>query len=380
MPQVKRLGIAGASCAGKSTAVVRISEKIPVMTGWDVYRIPESFTTFVELYGMPLNDIFKGGDRKAVWEAERLLIQNTVGTCNQAYGLAQLLDRNSLILIDKPVNDYEVYFGGDAYGEDQFRNILWEACRLTREGSFALCDAVIKLTTAAKGAERFFTNANNSARRETLEEARRMDDLLEGAYNGHGHLRIIDNSTDFEGKMNRVIREVCHLLGFPEPLEIERKYRVEAPDLAAFPVPVRTVFIEQAYVMSEPGEEQVRIRRRSTDGVRFTYYRTEKRHYDGVGQRIEIEKEISWREYHTLLCERRDPLREIIVKDRHCFAWAGQYFELDAFRSPAIKDNLLEVELTDIAQDVVLPPFIKVLEEVTDDPRWTNWELSQRSS
>jgi hypothetical protein len=322
MPQVKTLGLAGPSCSGKSTAAAILSEKIFAMTGWLVCRIPESFTTFVELYGMPLNDIFAAGDRKSIWEAERFLMRHTVGNCVQARELAHLLDRNVLILIDKPVNDYEVYFGGDSPGEDQFNNILWEACQLTRETSFALCDAVIKLTTAAKGAEAFYTTANNNARRETLEEARRMDDLLEGAYNGHNHLRVIDNSTDFEGKMNRVLRETCHFLGCPQPLEIERKYRVVPPDFSVFPIPFRKVSIEQAYVHPNAGEEQVRIRRRTVDGVRSSYYRTEKRRHAGAG-RIEIEREIGWDEYHRLLCDERDPSHEVIIKDRYCFVWEG---------------------------------------------------------
>jgi len=35
-------------------------------------------------------------------------------------------------------------------------------------------DAVLHLTTAAKGAESFYTKSNNAARRETIEEAREV--------------------------------------------------------------------------------------------------------------------------------------------------------------------------------------------------------------
>jgi CYTH domain-containing protein len=47
------------------------------------------------------------------------------------------------------------------------------------------------------------------------------------------------------------------------------------------------------------------------------------------------------------------------------------------FRSLLLKDGLMEAELTDEAHAVNLPPFIEVLEDVTDDPAWTNWELSR---
>ena len=34
---------------------------------------------------------------------------------------------------------------------------------------------------------------------------------------------IIDNSTDFDGKMNRVVTSICRLLGVPRPKQIDRK-------------------------------------------------------------------------------------------------------------------------------------------------------------
>ena len=54
-------------------------------------------------------------------------------------------------------------------------------------------DAVFHLVTAAKGAEEFYTYANNAARYETVQEAVESDDRLIAAWTGHPHLRIIDN-------------------------------------------------------------------------------------------------------------------------------------------------------------------------------------------
>lgn len=92
-------------------------------------------------------------------------------------------------------------------------------------------DAVFHLVTAAKGAEEFYTTANNSTRTETTQEADALDDKLISAWSGHPHFRVIDNSTSFEDKMKRLIFEIALYLGELEPYEIERKYLIEYPNL-----------------------------------------------------------------------------------------------------------------------------------------------------
>ena len=56
-----------------------------------------------------------------------------------------------------------------------------------------------------------------------------LDDKLIAAWTGHPHLRIIDNSTEFEDKLKRLIAEISSFLGEPEPYEIERKFGI-APE------------------------------------------------------------------------------------------------------------------------------------------------------
>jgi len=63
---------------------------------------------------------------------------------------------------------------------------------------------VVHLTTAANGAEAFFTDANNQARREDLTEARRVDDNIRAAWKDHPHVKVVDNATGFEEKIDRV--------------------------------------------------------------------------------------------------------------------------------------------------------------------------------
>ena len=124
-------------------------------------------------------------------------------------------------------------------------------------------DAVFHLVTAAKGAEEFYTTENNSARTETVEQARVLDDRLISVWTGHPHFRVIDNEGSFGDKMKRLIFEISSFLGEPEPFEIERKYLIEYPDLEWLEnnPTCQKVEIIQTYLKSAQGDE-VRVRQR----------------------------------------------------------------------------------------------------------------------
>lgn len=55
-------------------------------------------------------------------------------------------------------------------------------------------EAVIHLVTAAQGAVDFYTNSNNEARYEGVEDAQNLDQKLINAWVGHPHFSIIQNN------------------------------------------------------------------------------------------------------------------------------------------------------------------------------------------
>jgi CYTH domain-containing protein len=73
-----------------------------------------------------------------------------------------------------------------------------------------------------------------------------------------------------------------------------------------------------------------------------------------------------------------DRTRQPIEKHRHCFVWKDQYFELDIFESPQLPCAVLEIELLSENQEVFLPPFLKVIREVSHDPAWKNSTIAKR--
>lgn len=148
--------------------------------------------------------------------------------------------------------------------------------------------------------------------------------------------------------------------------EIERKYLVEFPE---FPLPCEdsATDIAQTYLLAEPGVSE-RVRERG--GV---FYHTVKRRISGI-KAEEYEEIIDQEEYERLLT-RRDPKCRTIEKARHVFEYRGQVFEMDIFPFWK-KQAMLEIELENEDVPVDMPPFIRVIREVTADRAYKNHAMA----
>ena len=152
--------------------------------------------------------------------------------------------------------------------------------------------------------------------------------------------------------------------------EIERKFLIAMPDEAFLENCGRSE-ITQTYLLGEENTTE-RVRKRVyRDKCEYTH--TVKRKLNDM-RRVEDEREIDESTYNELL-KRADPARQPIRKTRCCFEHGGKLWELDVF--PFWKNQAyLEIELTDEGETFLLPPGIRLLREVTDDPRYTNAALS----
>ena len=156
-----------------------------------------------------------------------------------------------------------------------------------------------------------------------------------------------------------------------EHFEIERKYLIRRPPEELLSEAAEETEITQTYLLAAPGTTE-RVRKRGKNGV-YTYTHTTKTKLSDL-RRIEDEEEVSAEVYAQLL-QRADPQRRVIEKTRWVFSYRGQVFELDVFPFWQ-KQAYLEIEIENEAQEVCLPPWIEVIREVTEDPRYTNAALS----
>ena len=359
--EVTKIVVTGGPCAGKSTAMSWIQNAFTQM-GYTVLFIPETATELITGGVAPWTCATNGEFQKCLLrlqlEKERVF----------ELGAKTMDTPKVLIVCDRGALDNKAYMDGL-----EFANVLeyLDTNEIELRDTY---DAVFHLVTAAKGAEEFYTTANNSARTETTEEAAEIDDKLISAWTGHPHLRVIDNSTGFEDKMRRLIAEISSFLGEPEPYEIERKFLIEYPDikwLESIPN-CRRIEIIQTYLKSDKDEE-VRVRQRGLEG-HYIYYQTIKRKVSEL-KRVEIERRLSQSEYLRMLMN-ADTTRRQIRKDRYCLTYDNQYFEIDVF--PFWQDRAIaEIELSDENAAITFPKEIKVIREVTDDESYKNASLAK---
>jgi len=360
MQEIHKIVITGGPCAGKSTAMSWIQNAFSSL-GYMVLFIPETAT-----------ELISGG--AAPWtcgsnlDFQKCLFRLQLEKENVFLQAAESMPHEKILIVcDRGAMDNRAYMA-----DTEFTAVLQSTNRSEVELRDSY-DAVFHLTTAAKGAVEFYTTANNATRTETPEQAIELDDKLIAAWTGHPHMRVIDNSSDFEDKMKRLIKEISVFLGEPEPLEIERKFLIHYPDIDWLEQQpsCRRVEIIQTYLNSDSGDE-VRVRQRGINGS-YVYYKTTKRSITGL-KRVEIEKRLTKEEYLTLLMD-ADTSRRQIRKTRYCLIWENQYFEIDVY--PFWQDKAIaEIELSDEQSEIRFPEQLQVIADVTEDPSYKNAALS----
>lgn len=358
--KITKIVLTGGPCAGKSTARNHIKQTFEKL-GYGVMFVSETAT-----------DLITGGlspwTMRTVKEFQEYQVRLQIDKEDMFMLAAQNLHKDKVLVVcDRGVMDTKAFI--TAF---EWENLLKEH-GYTEEQIFGRYDAVFHLVTAAKGAPEFYTLANNSARTETVEQAKLSDERTLNAWTGHPHLRVIDNSADFETKMHRLVTEITSFLGEPEPYEIERKFLIKMPDVTALDAMPNCTKVEmlQTYLMSDPNEE-VRVRQRGKDGS-YTFFKTVKKNITEV-KRIENEVQISQDEYVKLLMQ-ADLSKHQIRKTRYCIMYRNQYFELDIYPFWNTR-AVIEIELNDENAKVDFPPFVEVLKEVTYDQRFRNSSLA----
>ncbi len=164
-----------------------------------------------------------------------------------------------------------------------------------------------------------------------------------------------------------------------KPLEIEYKFLIEYPDTAFLSkLPgYRCVNMTQMYLTLPEsfGSESGRCRiREAEENGEIKYIKTFKQALSDL-TRIEIESEISAEEFNKLAAY-QTPDCSPIIKTRHIFPFESFICEVDVF--PFWDDRaFLEIEVT--SEDITppIPPFIRIIKDVSTDKRYRNSALAR---
>lgn len=369
MKRIHHIVLTGGPCAGKTSAIATIVQDL-TQKGYTVFVVPETATEHIKSGYAPWMECTTN------YDFQRFVLKKQLNKELLYTEIAESVSAEKIVIIyDRGIVDGKSYIT-----DEEFSKILVEF-GLNNVSAKSRYDAVLHLVTAAKGAREFYTLSNNEARTESPKKAIELDELGIKNWTGHPHLRIIDNSTDFKGKLRKVLSEVYAVLGDPVPLEIEHKYLIEKPNLEDLSgiVQVEVIDILQTYLISAKENAERRIRQFGKNG-NYSYYYTEKREISSL-KRAEVERRITQEEYLRLMAEADTTLHQI-SKKRACFVYGSQYFELDIY--PNTTNNIesdqaiLEIEVTEDNSEIKIPSFIKIIKEVTEDFNYRNYAFAKK--
>lgn len=345
-------------CSGKSSGMARISERLSD-AGYTPFVVPESATIVINMGVSPTSPDFQD-----YLLQEGLLHENIVSSY-----IAKNNIENAITLCDRALPSGKAYMQKASDFDRLIRNHGFK----NYGELLARYDDLIFPVSVAVDKPEAYTTENNTARKEDVAEARLMNQKQYDIWIGHSKIRTVDNSTDFEGKKDRMFTEVCSTKCLPEPLNFEKKFLLKSFSAKDIPknFTYRIVNIEQFYL----NEADYRIRKRTSYGYSI-YYHTYKKWLPN-SENVRLDKIISAKEY-GLYTNQTSTLHRPIYKKRYCFMYKNQYIEIDCFLDDKKEFmNILEIKPTNKQEQIILPEFLNIEKDVSTDPNYRTETISR---
>lgn len=203
MSRIWKIAITGGPCGGKTSGIPIVRDFFE-SRGYKVFTIPEAVTIVKDRIGLDFGDVpnynFQSivTDTMLFFEEEFIQCAKSFKHCHMSF------EQDIIILCDRGIMDNMAYMH---YG--QFARLL-EAHNLSETEALQRYDAVFHLVTAADGAEEYYKL--EGIRHEDLDTARKLDTATRNAWSNHPCLRVIDNSTNFNKKIDRLIWGILEII------------------------------------------------------------------------------------------------------------------------------------------------------------------------
>ena len=360
--QITRIVLTGGPAAGKTTLISRVLKEFKSEDGWKVITVPETATELISGFGVgPFPNCM------TMEEFQFFVVEDQLHKEQLALKAAQIVpEEKVLILYDRAVMDDKAYVS-----DEQFALTL-ASFGTTEAELMGHYDAVLHLVTCAKGAE-YAYNYGNAARYESIEDARIADDRTLRAWSPHPNHFVIDNSVDFEDKINRAIAAIYRVLGQEVPDVEKSKYLIAMPDVRTLTEKYGAIPTEmmQTYLITANPLLERRVRQQRS-GTEYLYFFTEKRVGED-GKRWVTERPISEKEYIRYLMESDLTLRAV-RKTKYRFHYAGHVLEIDVY--PFSSERAFLFDYATAPEKAELPEELQVLRCVSDDKEYKNRRLA----
>lgn len=352
------IALTGWPSAGKTTVLNSVKERFSEL-GYNVIIVPETATEKINSGIRPF------GDNALPPEMfQEIILREQLNKENMAMYAASYLGDNTIIIYDRGCLDGYAYVP-----DDETWDRVLTRCNVKHRDLLVRYDAVLYL----EGSPKFFTTENNEARYESgADEAKIKGEKVLKSYIGHDNLRVIQPREEMKDKQEEVINIIANMLGNPTRIRNQKKFLVENFDKNLLAAIAGKVDITQDYLRSDDTYE-CRVRQMEQKGSSSYHFSILKKNENGKREIIK-EEIISREEYEKLLLTKSSDV-ETIKKTRYSFVHNKQYFKVDVFDDGL---TMLEVNLTKENPELTIPEFISVLEDVTNNPEYTNINIARR--
>lgn len=227
-------------------------------------------------------------------------------------------------------------------------------------------DAVFHLKTVAKWDTGVYEKNNQNKDIDPL-YASTIDDKLINIWIPHANYRIIDNCISVDSKANNLISEISKFINHDKKSYIEKKYIIKPIDLELLNNinECGKVKMTLTYLENSTDKEDIKLLLRDEDEKKFYQLITK-----GTSNTT---KYISPDEYISLL-DKKDKNRIQIVKDRYNLVYNSTYYKIDYFYD--LNLWILEIDLLNDYDKIVIPKFIEIIEDVSNNKKYKNYNLS----
>ena len=359
MKKIINIVVTGGPCAGKTTALDELA-KFLRLEGYAVFIVSEIATELINDGVRPF-----GEDKLKVSEFQLLITKAQLEKEEIRLMAARMCSNDkTAIIYDRGVLDNRAFLK-----EEEFQQILKEL-GLKEAELLARYDLVIHLVTAAIGKEEYYTTLNNSARTETAEEARMRDRATIEAWRNHPNLRIINNDTLFDGKIQKVKNAIRSFLGEEEVVE-QKRYLINIEDINFDKVYSLSLFKEEIeeFVKLYDDEEDEMYVKSTIDGS--SYYTKVRNRFYKDGTTIKRCRNIGFEEYYS---NKASAKSKPIVKFRYNVIHEGERYRVDVYHLG--KEPFVIVERDVIDKDKhELPSFIRKASDITNNRNYDDDSL-----
>jgi hypothetical protein len=200
--RITTIHVGGGPCCGK-TEILQAAQQQLTTKRTKVLTLPEMATLW-HLAGFDYGALAVTGTPEQRIATQAAFARHWLAQLDAALMLARSYPAyNWIILTDRGPIEAKAYIGPDEFAQLCQRSGWsedWLRCR---------CDAALHLRTAAFG--QGYSAESNPARREQPHEARALDERLLAAMQGHPRLVVIDNSPDFQTKLQASLEAIGRL-------------------------------------------------------------------------------------------------------------------------------------------------------------------------